>query len=93
MLKIKIETSKKRAKKEVGEPKNPKSAYIYFCEASRATIAPKGTNPVEAMKLLGQKWQKLTDEDRKPFEADQEKDKLRYETEMKEWRDGKTFGK
>ena len=84
---------KKRAKKEVGEPKNPKSAYIYFCEASRATIAPKGTNPVEAMKLLGQKWQKLTDEDRKPFEADQEKDKLRYETEMKEWRDGKTFGK
>ena len=45
------------------------------------------------MKLLGQKWQKLTDEDRKPFEADQEKDKLRYETEMKEWRDGKTFGK
>ena len=41
------------------------------------------------MKLLGRKWQRLSEEDRKPFEAKHEKDKARYESEMKEWIEGK----
>ena len=83
------ERKRKRPKKEAGQPKNARSAYVYFCEVSRPSIAPKGTHPAETMKLLGRKWQRLSEEDRKPFEAKHEKDKARYEIEMKEWREGK----
>ena len=83
------ERKRKRPKKEAGQPKNARSAYVYFCEVSRPSIAPKGTHPAETMKLLGRKWQMLSEEDRKPFEAKHEKDKARYEIEMKEWRERK----
>ena len=45
------------------------------------------------MKIMGQKWQKLSEDDRKPFEEKHEKDKARYETEMKAWREGKGIAK
>ena len=87
-----IDGRKKRAKKEPGQPKNVKSAYVYFCEVTRPSL-PKGTHPVEIMKLMGEKWQKLSEDDRKPFEEKHEKDKARYETEMKAWREGKGIAK
>ena len=68
---------KKRAKKEVGEPKNPKSAYIYFCEASRATIAPKA-QPGGGYETVRPKTAKAHRRGPKTVQADQEKDKLRY---------------
>jgi hypothetical protein len=49
--------------------KRPKSAYIFFCNATRSTFDGSGLSATEVMSKLGSLWKALSPEDRIPYEA------------------------
>lgn len=81
------EDSEKRGgkgkKKEHTGPKRPLSAYMHFCLDIRDTI--KKDNPrmsgKEVLTEIGNRWKKLTPEQKVPYESKQKADKERYEKE------------
>jgi len=76
---------KKTAKKG---PKRPLSAYMFFCKDKRAEVKQEtGASFSELGKLLGGRWQKLSDEEKRPYEEQNEKDKKRYEAEKENFPD------
>lgn len=74
----------KRLQKDPLRPKKPKSAYLYFMEATRNELS--GANPgirIEALsKLIGEEWRKLTDEQKAPYIAQADADQERYREAM-----------
>jgi len=76
--------TKRKAKK--GGPKRPLSAYMFYCQANRDQV--KKDNPditfPEIAKILGQKWNELDANDKKPFEKQHAADKTRYDKEKAE---------
>ena len=79
---------KRRTKKDTGV-KRSCSAYIYFTKSFREELkakAQKDGTPVpkanEVAKLAGEKWKKLSDTERKPFDDLAAKDKERYLLEV-----------
>jgi len=79
----KSDAKPKRAKKDKDAPKRGRSAYIYFCEETRADV--KASNPDigfgEIAKEMADRWKSLSDDEKKPFVAKAERDKKRYERE------------
>lgn len=71
------------AKKERTGPARPTSAYLFFCQDARAKIKAEkpDLSAKETMHELGARWNALTAEQRRPYEAKQATDKTRYETE------------
>ncbi len=59
-----------------------KSAYMFFTDAERIKIKSEPANKdksfTEIGKILGERWAKLSDAEKKPFEAMSDKDKERY---------------
>ena len=76
-----------RLQKDPLRPKKPKSAYLYFGEATRAELS--GANPgirIEQLsKLIGEEWKKLNGRDKAPYEKLAEEDKERYRKEMEDY--------
>jgi len=78
----------KNSKKKVKDPNKPKraiSAYFYFLDNCRKEAAKSGNKPTkiaEFTKVASEKWKKLSDTDRKPYEESAAKDKARYEEQM-----------
>ena len=72
----------KRQKKK-GGPKKPRSAYIFFCSANRASV--QTDNPdIEAkgiMKELGSRWRALSDDEKVLYMTQYDADHKRYVTE------------
>ncbi|KAJ2381516.1 Non-histone chromosomal protein 6 [Coemansia sp. RSA 2559] len=83
----KVTKRDKRAKKDPNAPKRALSAYMFFSQANRATVREQ--NPDVSFgaigKLLGEKWKKLNDNDKKPYLKQAEDDKTRYAKEKAEW--------
>lgn len=79
--------SPKKNKEENPSPKRARSAYIYFCTEKREEV--KKSNPsisnTEILSELGKMWKSLTDKKKKPFVDMANKDKKRYEEEMKNY--------
>ncbi|ORZ08608.1 non-histone chromosomal protein 6 [Absidia repens] len=75
--------SAKRQKKDPNAPKRGLSAYMFFSQANRNKV--KEENPDATFgqlgKILGQKWKEMSDEEKKPYHHQAEKDKARYEAE------------
>ncbi|KAI8096984.1 high mobility group box domain-containing protein [Halteromyces radiatus] len=73
----------KRTKKDPNAPKRGLSAYMFFSQANRNKV--KEENPDATFgqlgKILGEKWKNMTDEEKKPYNQQAEKDKARYEAE------------
>jgi len=78
-----------RRKRDSDKPKRPLTAYMLFSQEKRADI--KNNNPNvsfgEIGKLLGQAWQQLSPEDRKPFEENAKVAKAKYLDDMKEYKE------
>jgi len=76
---------KKKAKKG---PKKPTTAYAYFMKEKRKEFEGKypGMKFQDLSKKMSEKWKSLGTEDRKEFDALNEKDKKRYEEEMKDYK-------
>lgn len=76
-----------RLQKDPMRPKKPKSAYLYFGEATRAELTE--SNPgirIETLsKLIGEEWKKLSEEAKAPYVKQAEKDQVRYRREMESY--------
>lgn len=83
----KKKNGKRKKKRDPAAPKKPLSAFMFFSKRNRAEM--KEQNPQLSFgqlgQLMGQKWKELTDAEKKPYEALNEKDKIRYQNEMKDY--------
>jgi structure-specific recognition protein 1 len=74
----------KKKKKDKDAPKGARGAYILFTSAMRATVVEE--NPTlkvtEVMKELAERWKKLDDAAKEPFNEQARADKERYNQEM-----------
>jgi DNA topoisomerase-1 len=66
------------------QPKRPRSAYIFFCNANRASVSRKFSTLGEVSKELARRWADLDDSSRREFEEAAAVDKERYQNEMKQ---------
>ncbi|KAG0569209.1 hypothetical protein M758_6G068800 [Ceratodon purpureus] len=78
-----IRKSKRRERS--GRPKRALGPYMFFCKEQHASIAADNPNiPFgDVGRILGSRWQQLTEKDKKPYIKKAEADKKRYEKEMK----------
>jgi len=79
---------KKAAKvKDPNAPKRGLSSYMIYCNENRAKW--KAENPdmavTEIMKLGGEKWKEVSDEEKASYQVKADADKARYEEEMKSY--------
>ena len=76
---------KKRSKKDKDAPKRPLSAYFFFIQERRETLKKEKPNldNKELIKAMGEEWNKLSDEEKKPYSKKAEADKKRYQDEVK----------
>ena len=65
-------------------PKKPKSAYLFFGEATRTELmaASPGVRIDALSKLIGEEWRKLSDSDKEPYQKLAEDDQERYRQQM-----------
>jgi len=75
----------KRSKKPKNAPKNPKSAYIFYCQDTRPNVKTEmpELNAKEVLKELGGRWQNTDDDTKAKYQKMAEDDKVRYAEEMK----------
>ena len=84
--KAKVKKVKKTKKvKPVGEPKKPKSAWLFFCEQeikklSKEENSPKGR---DIMVELGKRWKEVSENKKKKFEKMAKQAKEQYDEDMK----------
>merc|ERR1712217_327079 len=67
-----------RAKFLKGEPKKPQSAYFIFVAENRAKITaenPDAKGLGDVMKLIGDKWKNMSEDDKKVFTEKEKSDK------------------
>eukprot|EP01027_Heterolobosea_sp_BB2_P012522 GEZU01018141.1.p1 GENE.GEZU01018141.1~~GEZU01018141.1.p1 ORF type:complete len:179 (+),score=62.96 GEZU01018141.1:35-538(+) len=78
----------KKKKKDPNEPKRPPNSYMLFCtdkreEARRAHPEMKNS---EITKILGEMWQKLSEDEKKPYVDAANQKKHEYEAAMKAYK-------
>lgn len=78
---------KKNKKEENPSPKRTRSAYIYFCTEKRGEVkkSKPSISNTDILSELGKMWKTLNDKKKKPFIDMANKDKKRYEEEMKNY--------
>lgn len=64
----------------VNAPKRNKSSYLFFCQELRSTIVKDnpGIKPNQVMVILGERWSKLTEDEKKVYNEQAAVDKQRY---------------
>ncbi|GJP36872.1 hypothetical protein CLOM_g21338 [Closterium sp. NIES-68] len=81
---------KKRKKKDPDAPKRALSGFMYFSQSQRDQI--KKDNPGIAFgdigKLIGEKWKKMSAEEKAPYEDKAKVDKVRYADQMRSYKGG-----
>ncbi|XP_020250206.1 FACT complex subunit SSRP1 isoform X2 [Asparagus officinalis] len=87
------EGSKKRKQKKKKDPNAPKramSGFMHFSNAERENI--KKSNPGMAFtdvgRALGEKWKKMTAEEKEPYESMAQADTKRYKEAMADYKSG-----
>ncbi|KAL6608323.1 hypothetical protein ACP70R_041386 [Stipagrostis hirtigluma subsp. patula] len=84
------EKKKPKKKKDPNAPKRAITPFMYFSMAERANI--RSSNPelvtTEIAKKLGERWQKMTAEERQPYMEQSKADKQRYAEESAAYRGG-----
>ncbi|KAL2499984.1 FACT complex subunit SSRP1 [Abeliophyllum distichum] len=75
---------KQKKKKDPNAPKRAISSFMFFSQAERENL--KKSNPgisfTEVGKVLGERWNKMTAEEKTPYEAKARADKKRYNDEI-----------
>ena len=73
--------------KDPNKPKRAQTAYFFFLADFRKEMAGKVLEDGKKIPTLaGERWKIMTASDKKKYEDMVEKDKVRYEKEMGEWR-------
>lgn len=77
--------AKKIDKRPSADPKKPLSGFMFFSTQFAKMIRDR--NPdlkiTDVSKIVGENWNKLTPEQKAPFENKAQQDKVRYEKELK----------
>ncbi|BFZ10708.1 hypothetical protein BsWGS_13747 [Bradybaena similaris] len=68
------------------KPKRPPTAYFVFLADFRIKNANKGIEHKEILKMAGEEWRSLSNEDKKPFEKKALEESKKYESAMTEYR-------
>jgi hypothetical protein len=78
-------TKKAKKIKDLNAPKRPKTSYILFCVNKREEISESNPNlsAKEIIQELGNMWRSLSDDEKTEYVTLSNKDKHRYEEEMK----------
>jgi len=78
----------KKKKKDPNQPKRPITAYMFFMKLKRAEFAAKYPDMkfIDLSKKMAAEWKSLDKEDKKPYDEENRKDKIRYEKEMKNYK-------
>ena len=81
------QVSKKRSKKDKNAPKRPISAYFFYNQERRESLKKEKPtlNNKDLIRVMSEEWNKLNDEQKKPYMKKAEDDKKRYLEEMKEY--------
>jgi len=85
--------TKTRKKKQnphgLKKPKRAMSAYLFFATDVRPSIvsAKPGLKTTDVTKVVAEKWKAMSDADKVPYQKKADKDKKRYEKEMKDFKD------
>jgi len=76
--------------KDPNQPKRSMSAFFFFSAAKRAEIsrAHSDWKITQIASELGRLWKGMGPAQRKPYEDQAAKDKIRYENEMKHYKAG-----
>lgn len=82
------EKKKKKVEKDPNAPKRNLSSYMLYSQAVRpATVS---THPdlkaVDIAKLIGEKWNALSDKEKQPYVKQAEKEKARFDKETKHYK-------
>lgn len=66
-----------------------RNPYLFFLNEKREEVKEGLTNPTasEVVKILGDMWSKLPDDDKKQYKDMAQKDKERYQQEMEEYKE------
>mmetsp|Transcript_80615 Transcript_80615/g.195442 ORF Transcript_80615/g.195442 Transcript_80615/m.195442 type:complete len:573 (+) Transcript_80615:120-1838(+) len=75
------ERERKRTKKDKAPPAKPETAYQYFCKEARPAIKEAGAAGDDVGKVLQEKWEAVTAEEKAKYEEMSVGDKARYEKE------------
>lgn len=85
----KLKGSKKEKKeKDKDAPKRGKTGYLFFCQEKRDEAkneCGEDAKQSEIMKMLGEMWKELNDEEKEPYQEKAKEDKDRYNEEMKNY--------
>lgn len=79
---------KKKKKKDPNAPKGKCSAYIFFCVDVRAKVKaelPENSTQAEILSEAGRRWKSMTEKQKAKYVKLANKDKERYEKEMKKY--------
>ncbi|PIN01765.1 Nucleosome-binding factor SPN, POB3 subunit [Handroanthus impetiginosus] len=83
---------KQKKKKDPNAPKRAISAFMFFSQMERENV--KKNNPgisfTEVGKVLGDRWNKMTAEEKAPYEAKAQADKKRYTDEISGYKNPQT---
>ncbi|KAG2710268.1 hypothetical protein I3760_04G019000 [Carya illinoinensis] len=75
---------KQKKKKDPNAPKRAMTGFMFFSQMERENV--KKSNPgiqfTEVGRVLGDKWKKMTAEEKEPYEAKALQDKKRYQVEI-----------
>ncbi|XP_024031637.1 FACT complex subunit SSRP1 [Morus notabilis] len=75
---------KQKKKKDPNAPKRAMSGFMFFSQMDRENV--KKSNPgisfTEVGRVLGDKWKKMSVEEKEPYEAKAQQDKKRYKEEI-----------
>ncbi|VVA20157.1 PREDICTED: FACT complex subunit [Prunus dulcis] len=75
---------KQKKKKDPNAPKRAMSGFMFFSQMERENV--KKSNPgiafTDVGRVLGDKWKKMSAEEKEPYEAKARQDKLRYKDEI-----------
>ncbi|KAL2552332.1 FACT complex subunit SSRP1 [Forsythia ovata] len=84
---------KQKKKKDPNAPKRAISAFMFFSQAERENV--RKTNPgisfTEVGKVLGERWNKMTAEEKAPYEAKARADKKRYTDQISDYKNPQTI--
>tara|TARA_Y100000817_G_C16856376_1_gene544175 strand:+ start:573 stop:1037 length:465 start_codon:yes stop_codon:yes gene_type:complete len=84
-----VNAKKKKKKKDPTRPKRPQTAFFAYTATIRSEVKEKnpGVPVSDLSKIHSKMWNSLSDDEKEPFHLLNQKDKLRYEEEMKVWND------
>jgi len=77
-----------KKKRDPSEPKRPPSAYLIYGQKIRDQIKVEfpDLKSSEIMQKIGERWQKLTEDEKKPYNDDAATGKARYESQKAEYK-------